>query len=225
MSAFDEVAADLRRRVAAGEWRPGQQLPDERTFAQAYGVSRNTLRRALDQLEADGLLLRHVGRGTFVRHSPAEDGLRGDALVGRMAAASPVTLHEARMIVEPQCAALAAARASTRDLDLIEDALRQSVGIADFATFKYWDRRLHQVIFEAAGNPLLADYCNALSIVRTSPEWMRLKMEADSPRQRALYDQQHRDIVAAIRSRNAVEAERTMREHLRSVRDSLQPML
>lgn len=56
----------LQQRIASGEWGPGAMLPAEHALCAEYGVSRGTLRQALADLEAMGLLRREQGRGTFV---------------------------------------------------------------------------------------------------------------------------------------------------------------
>jgi GntR family transcriptional regulator len=58
---------DLARRIAAGEWTAEAALPGEAALARHYGVAINTLRRALEQLEREGLIERRQGRGTFLR--------------------------------------------------------------------------------------------------------------------------------------------------------------
>ncbi len=58
----------LQQRIASGEWGPGAMLPAEHVLCAEYGVSRGTLRQALADLEAVGLLRREQGRGTFVTH-------------------------------------------------------------------------------------------------------------------------------------------------------------
>ena len=56
----------LRERIALGEFAVGQRLPSEPALAAGHGVSRVTVRRALDRLASDGLVVRRVGAGTFV---------------------------------------------------------------------------------------------------------------------------------------------------------------
>ena len=73
----------LQQRIASGEWGPGAMLPAEHVLCAEYGVSRGTLRQALADLEAMGLLRREQGRGTFVARgarAKAEDGLSGRSL-------------------------------------------------------------------------------------------------------------------------------------------------
>jgi len=65
--AFRQVAADLRQKIAAGTYAPGEQLPSERDLVDAYGVSRPTVRDAVEILRAEGLVTAEHGRGVFVR--------------------------------------------------------------------------------------------------------------------------------------------------------------
>lgn len=64
---YREVADDLRERVRNQTYAPGQRLPSERDLTVEFGVQRGTLRRALELLEDEGLILRDAQRGTFVR--------------------------------------------------------------------------------------------------------------------------------------------------------------
>ena len=64
---YQRVAAELRRAVYSGELAPGDQLPTENDLMNAHGVSRNTVRLALAELENEGLIERIRRRGTFVR--------------------------------------------------------------------------------------------------------------------------------------------------------------
>ncbi|WP_433497418.1 GntR family transcriptional regulator [Sphaerimonospora sp. CA-214678] len=66
-SLYQQVAAEVRRAIYTGELAPGDQIPTEADLMEAHGVSRNTVRLALGELENEGLILRMRRRGTFVR--------------------------------------------------------------------------------------------------------------------------------------------------------------
>jgi GntR family transcriptional regulator len=72
---YHRVRAHLRRRIETGEWRAGEQIPPEPVLMQEFGVSRGTVRQAVDALVRHGLLQREQGRGTFVRRPPVAAGL------------------------------------------------------------------------------------------------------------------------------------------------------
>lgn len=217
--SVQKIALDLSARIESGEWGEGTRLPPERQLAAEHGLARNTLRQALDSLEERGLIVRQVGRGTFVR---AQARLApGDPLLARMRNASPVDLVEVRLILEPQAAALAATRASAEDLAAIEAALRRSVLAKGTAEFEHWDAALHLAIFRATKNSLLVDYCEAITAIRNQARWHRLKQRTVTPESRPMYDRHHSAVVTALRERDAERARHAMHEHLALVRDHL----
>lgn len=68
---YIQVKDSITRSLIAGEWRPGDKLPNEFELAARYGVSQGTARKALDELTAQNILVREQGRGTFVAtHNP-----------------------------------------------------------------------------------------------------------------------------------------------------------
>lgn len=69
--AYIQIREVLRNRIVQGKYRPHERLPGETALAEEFSVTRMTLRRAVDDLVAEGLLYRSRGRGTFVRARPA----------------------------------------------------------------------------------------------------------------------------------------------------------
>jgi GntR family transcriptional regulator len=67
---YQQIAADLRRKIASGEYAAGAKLPSERDLAAQYGVSRPTARLAVTALQSDGQVITVPGRGAFVRERP-----------------------------------------------------------------------------------------------------------------------------------------------------------
>jgi DNA-binding FadR family transcriptional regulator len=212
------LAHELRRIMDSGEWSAGGRLPPERALAARFAVARNTLRRALGLLEDEGYLTRHVGRGTFIvdrHHAPT------DSAAFRMSEASPRDLLETRLIIEPRAAGLAATRASRADLDAISHALARSLAARQLGEFERWDAQLHLAIFIAAKNEVLINYCRAITEARNQPQWFELKKRSVTPERQLVYNEQHREIVAALIERNADGAAEAMRLHLRTVEDNI----
>lgn len=67
---YHQLQHAMRTAIESGRWAPGQRLPGERELMRQYGVSRTTVREALEALERDGLVVRQQGRGTFVAPRP-----------------------------------------------------------------------------------------------------------------------------------------------------------
>ncbi|MEV4556102.1 GntR family transcriptional regulator [Kitasatospora sp. NPDC049285] len=70
---YQRLAADLRRRIEAGEWQGGGRLPVEGELEEQYGVARNTVRLAVDVLVNEGRVVRIQGKGTYLRHRARHD--------------------------------------------------------------------------------------------------------------------------------------------------------
>ena len=211
-----DVARDIGRRIDSGEWPDGFRVPPERELAATYRLARNTVRRALQEL--DGRLVRVVGRGTFVKGGAAG---RPREFLGRLRDAGPADIMEVRLIMEPQAAALAAHRASADDLAELKDILRRSIAAKGTAEFEHWDAALHLGIFRATKNALLIDYCEAINAARNQPHWYRLKQRSLTEERRRRYDSDHSAIVAALVQRDAEAARRLQHAHLARVRDNL----
>src|ERR1700691_1304006 len=68
--AHISIRDDLRARIDAGEWGPGERLPSETELAARYGVARMTIRQAVGALAAEGNVVRRQGLGTFAADRP-----------------------------------------------------------------------------------------------------------------------------------------------------------
>lgn len=111
-----QVREDLSRRIAEGVWKPGACLPNEGDLSREYGVSAGTMRKALDMLEADKLVERRQGRGTFVLDQTNDElSHRFDKLVD--AGGKRIT-HNSSVIL---CQKVEAATAAERDHLRIQD--------------------------------------------------------------------------------------------------------
>jgi DNA-binding FadR family transcriptional regulator len=231
------AANEIRHQILSGTWASGRLLPPERDLAAQFGVARNTLRGIVRQLEAEGLIESHPGRGTFVRVSPLGDSVsRVDALAGSpgedaaadfaksLRGASPADILEVRVLLEPLVAELAATRATAEDIAAIETALGRSINAEGPAAFAHWDAQLHLAIYRAARNAILLAWCEAINIPRSEPGWCRFKERDITPELRRTCDGEHEEIVAALRNRDPDLARDLTRKYMLRVRDSLLPL-
>ena len=63
---YKEIKRTLMEALTTGEWKPGEAIPAERRLSSLYGISIGTVRKAIDELVAENILIRQQGRGTFV---------------------------------------------------------------------------------------------------------------------------------------------------------------
>lgn len=73
MSRYEEIAQDIRQAILSGKYSPNEQLPLEREMCVTYGVSRITVKKAVDELVIQGLVIKRRGAGTFVKSVDDED--------------------------------------------------------------------------------------------------------------------------------------------------------
>jgi DNA-binding FadR family transcriptional regulator len=205
------------RELRSGRWQEGEQLPTERALGAQYGVARNTVRRALRALEAEALIVRHVGRGTFrLPALPSPDPFEVDP-----EALSPADVVECRLIFEPELASLVVARATVADFDRMEACLRGADEAADLAGFEHWDTKLHDAIAVATRNHTVIAMARALARVRLKAEWGKLKARGMTAEHKSTLQAQHRAIVDAFRHRDREEARGLLRAHIVYVRSRM----
>lgn len=204
----------VEQEIAARGLGPGGRLPTEREFALRSGESRTTVRHALEALEAEGRVVRHVGRGTFIA-SPRQDGRRESRAVE---ATSPAEIMAVRLLIEPQMVKLAVVAATPTDFAEIDRCLRGGEEAAGYSDFEAWDAALHRALAEATHNGLLVQVCQMVGASRSQPLWGSLKRRSSTTERRDEYKQDHREIVAAVTERNAEAAQAAMRRHLLRVR-------
>jgi len=221
------LGATTASRDALANWlansgaAPGDRLPPERDLCERLGISRGELRKAMTNLEAEGIVERHVGRGTFLR-SPSAADEKNEPLVMRLAEiTSPHAAMMARLSLEPELAGHAAIHASPRHL---AEARRLAEGMrsaTNWTEYERLDARLHELIAMASGNPLLAELHRIVNAVRVSVVWSRLELPLDGPPADYHSFSEHDEIIAALESRDRWAAHAAMRNHLKSVRATL----
>jgi GntR family uxuAB operon transcriptional repressor len=215
MPEFDPqlLAERLRVFIADGGFDHNERLPPERDLSRTLSVSRGQLRKALSELENDGLIWRHVGRGTFVG---SRSVLNLDDVDYMRNLARPIKVIEARMAIEPELARLSATYSSKSDLDEIEKCHLRCRGARDWRTYEAWDNNFHLAIAKATHNKILFHLFETLNVVRRSIVWGQLRSSKAPPSTHASFSEHHA-IMAAITLRDPAGAAERMRDHLKSV--------
>lgn len=209
----------MRLWLASGDWAIDSRVPPERDLAETLGVSRGVLRLALDTLEAEGHIWRHVGKGTFVGPRPPQDGNDINALANRT---SPAEVMTTRLILEPNTARIAATNASPSQIAEMRLCLVRTRGARTFQQYVIWDNRLHTSIAAATRNELLINFLEMLHAIRRAAVWAKMQQK-EHPRSDNPSLDEHERIVEAIENRDGEAAAQAMHAHLARVQAELVP--
>ncbi len=221
-----QVVDLLGFRIVSGALAPGALLPTEAELSTQLGISRPSLREGLRALAQKGLVEGRTRRGTTVNERKQWNVLDEDVL--RWLSVAPpdpaffMDLLDVRMIVEPNAARLAAARASPAQIMAIEAAYRgmEHSSPHDMEACCGHDLALHELIITATGNAMLIQFAAA---IRTA--LLACVRIASVGRERGHEHSlgEHRAVVDAIRRRDPAEAERAMRNLLAGTISDLEP--
>jgi DNA-binding FadR family transcriptional regulator len=206
-----EIYRKLRDAIETGRFEPGDRLPPERDLALRLGSSRNLVRRAVQRLERERRVIRHVGRGTFV--APADGRPEGSppALSSNV---SPLDVLEARMAIEPGFADLIVARASEDDFSRMESRLKAMADAPTQQEFREAGYAFHLELARTTRNPLLVRIFELIIEARAAAGWGRLRALNDTPEARAAQTAANREVLTALRDRDSELARRLIRVHL-----------
>jgi GntR family transcriptional repressor for pyruvate dehydrogenase complex len=218
---FEQVALQIEQRILNGELRSGDRLPTERELAEQFHVSRTAVREAMKILAQKGLVDMRPGRGTIVidgaqlamQHSI---GLVMKLKLGEVGGSD--NLVEVRAILETEIAALAAARATTDDINAMRDAVEaMDENLDDADAFIKADNSFHEALAQATRNALILILVK--SIVNPLSEQRKQIFAVDGGPQRGQIH--HRRILDGIIRRDPEAARSAMRAHLQQVREDV----
>jgi len=159
----DQLVEHLVAAILRGDHAPDSQLPPEDKLAEAFRVSRLTVREAVKALRHKGVLRVEQGRGTFVNQPSRWSPLDPDLLMARASSTEgtrdlAVKLTEARRLVEVGVAGIAAERRTPQDVEELRRALermRRTSDRDDVDGFTEADLEFHELVMTAAGNPFI----------------------------------------------------------------------
>jgi GntR family transcriptional repressor for pyruvate dehydrogenase complex len=209
-----ELVARLTAEIVSGKLVPGSQLPTEQEMIAATGVSRTVVREAVAALKADRLVITRQGVGAFVA-----DHVRRPFRVDFDETSSlrdVLNVMELRTGAEIEAAGLAAERATPAQIKKIVDryaAIQSAIERGDNAVDQ--DFAFHCEIADATGNPQFKRFLEYLGrfIIPRRTVWGRSAPPAKRS-QLDLFQQEHTQILDAIRDRAVTQARAAMQRHL-----------
>jgi DNA-binding FadR family transcriptional regulator len=218
---YEHIVEQIERAIFEGRLRSGDRLPPERELVRQFGASRVAVREALRTLEHRGLVaVRHgASGGHFVREADTALLKRDLATLLRLGRLSVAQLTEARLILEPEVARLAAERAGEEDLKVMREALAErAAAVARGEHPRVLDIQFHRLVAAAAKNPVHAILTDALMDLEADVVVPRIELTAED---NARVAEAHREIHAAITARRAEQARAVMAAHIVDVQRRL----
>jgi DNA-binding FadR family transcriptional regulator len=212
------VTARLRSWLDEAELPSSGRLPPERQLADILSLSRAELRKGLALLEAEGLLWRHVGKGTFLS-APTRRKRPDTTLLAHRT--SPPEAMQARMLIEPEVTGLAARCATGAQIARLKALCAEMRKVCAWPDYQQLDVEFHTTLADAAGNSLLAEIHAIVNEVRRSVVWGGLAKRTLGPPPDYHSFAEHEEIVAAIEKRNRPAAMEAMRRHLAATESEL----
>lgn len=206
------IADRIVTAIAVGEYSPAERLPPERELAVMLGVSRVTIREALQQVTELGLIESRRGRGggTFVTCLSWED-VASDTARRTLEVELPRLrdLFDYRCLIEGAVARAATERRSAEDVAQLRAALEEFRRAEGMAEARRLDRRLHGLVCEAAKNPLFTQ----LSARLTAEVTLGLGSE---PYQEEFFERalaEHEELIGHVVRGETEAAGRTAQSH------------
>lgn len=204
LSLTEQAYQEIKHRILTLQLRPGLFI-NEQHLMELLGIGRMPVHQAVHRLQAEGLLEVIPRKGLVIRPDSLQDML---------------TLLEARLAMEPNIAALAAARATKEQVNELKRLVTESkkiVNQSERMSFMKLDRAFHGLIAEAADNKILVDAQRPLH-ERSELIWHLRVMKEDGL---VVNQREHTNIIKAIAERDANAARKAMEEHLRSLHDRI----
>lgn len=214
---FEQIVEQIERRILSGELRSGDRLPSERELGEQFHVSRTAVREAMKTLAQKGLVDMRPGRGTIVIDGTSRAVKHSlDLMLSVGQEEGSQKLVEVREILEPEIAALAAARATEEEIDAMREAVEiMESNLTNANAYIIADNDFHRALARGTQNVLILRLVD--SIVDLLSEQRKQIFAVDGGPERGQFH--HKRLLDAVIRRDPEVARQAMRAHLRQVRE------
>lgn len=217
ISLIDSIVKELTDKIISGELKDGDNLGSQDDLAKSMGVSRASLREALNRLSLMGLIdIRH-GSGTFVKTVQPVDFMKSLSSLLVMDQASAGELLDARLHIESAVAELAAKNATEEDIERLNSALKgmeYDLRKEDIESYINKDVQFHLLIAESSKNRVLM---KIVEIIREILRQFIAKFFLSMPATVHNSMEYHKSIYGAIKAHDSSAARRHMEDHINSL--------
>jgi len=216
-STLEVIIQQIKDQIKKGILKPGERLPSERELASLLGVSRASVREAIKALSFSGYLEVIRGKGTYI----LEIATKYDEITNFFSGFSNYSLDylmEARIMLEGEFARLAALNASQEEIDIIEKIFNEIAKSKDLNSFVVKDLEFHLAIAKATHNPFMNGLMKIIGEMLYKETQKIIEISKDT---KVNSIETIRNLIQAIKQRNAEQAKELMSKHIRNVRVSL----
>ncbi|MFC0228203.1 transcriptional regulator ExuR [Serratia aquatilis] len=216
---YQQLAAELKRRIEGGVYPVGDKLPAERYIAEEMNVSRTVVREAIIMLEVEGYVEVRKGSGIHVISNQQKNlVIPGDSL--EFATAGPFELLQARQLIESNIAEFAATQVTKQDIVLLME-IQEQARKEDRFRDSQWDLKFHVQVALATQNSAMATIVEKMWAQRVSnPYWIKLHEHIDE-RSIASWCDDHDEILKALIRKDPHGAKLAMWQHLENTKQML----
>lgn len=218
----ERIARQIKDTILSGAMKSGDRLPPERELVERFQASRISIREALKNLEASGLLTIKPGSGVFVSEVNSKPMSESLASILRIKKVSMNELTEARMILEPNIAKLACDRVTPQDLQKLEENIAGAFAvIKSNVSARVKNIEFHSLLAESTRNSVLTLTVKTLLDVLQE---MSSEIVDDSPQNVEIASQtvrHHKKILEALKEKDAEKVFALMRKHILKIQGSL----
>jgi GntR family transcriptional repressor for pyruvate dehydrogenase complex len=220
---YEQISEQIEQLILSGKLRSGDRLPTERELAEQFHASRTAVREAMKTLAQKGLVDMRPGRGTVVIDGTSRAMGRSLGLMLRVGqAGGENNLVEVREILEPEIAALAAARASEEHVAALREAVRvMDASLDDAETYIAADNDFHRALARATHNDLILTFVDSI-VGLLSEQRKHIFAVAGGPARGQVH---HKHLLDTILRHDAEGARAAMRAHLQQVRADVESAL
>lgn len=216
-SISEQVFIQLKEQIIRGEWKQGDKLPSENDLAIAMGVSRVTVRQAIQKLSTLGLVETKLGEGTFIKKLILGVCMNNMIPVAYLNENSLFEVLEFRKVIESTTAELTAQKADDHDIETLENILhRMQTHKDDMLKFSQADFEFHFELAKITKNSLIIETYSILS------DLLRMALERivnyRGNAQGLFY---HKLLLDAIKEHDPEKCRQVMTDHLNDTYNSM----
>ncbi|MGA2639549.1 MAG: FadR/GntR family transcriptional regulator [Spirochaetia bacterium] len=207
-----QVFEQMKNQILTGAWKPGSKIPSENQLSRMLGVSRISIREALQKMAALDLLEARQGEGTFIREAGADQRMNPLIPLMLLGTNDIVDVLEYRRIIETGIIALVVERATAADIDELHGLLQRMRKVrGTIEDFAATDLEFHIALARMTRNPVIVKITSVIKDILSSSmvdivEVLGVKLGLHY----------HAQILSAIKSGDRKLAQKVMAEHIES---------